>query len=736
MISEGPQPKWARFEGLRQVLIACLSPGDPASAHRDSTHLRLALEARARDCYGDLTMTRSHSPMWPLALLAVPACDPLVKRPTLPETDVADIIDVAPSESPSDAGAEVELTDVTDEISDTDEPSEDTEPPFICPWEDWSGGLSGGRVARIEFDPRVPGLAWSVSGGSLFRSIDDGLSWALVASELPGHLLAYPPDDVKSLIVGGDGLSISRDGGESFEPLALDGLETTALMLDPAIADRLWVGTNALGILRSDNEGETFAARNNGVGLVRVLSFAGFADVPDLILAGTVGLNDNLGVNDRGAILRTEDGGRAWTTVLEDARWTTDLEVCKSDPTRVFAAVRKGVRESRDRGLTWSSIPGLDALDVLEVKTDPSCETLWLSVYQKGIYRVTDTGRTVSGPMSQGLDLQHDHLAGQLGLHPLLDGVLLLGTHAGAFRTGNGGLRWQRVPAARGLLVTRLLEGPDRTYLASWGGGLWARTDAGWDRVASFTQDYLYSLSRLEGETLLIGGAASTWLGQDGDWRKLSGPVNVFDARALPDGSLLAAAQVTGLSRSSDGGVTWTPSNGGLTPWSTAAGTFIDTRTLIDLGDSRLLAGTRGRGVIRSDDLGLTWSLVDNILAQDAVLRLVSLETFVIALVEGKGLYRSLDRGETWSPLDLGPGTPDLRDLIHDHETGWLFAAQGRGPLIVSRDAGNTWETFSSYCGDAFDFSALTFSGRGPERRLVGALSGNRILAHRLGSPR
>ncbi len=642
------------------------------------------------------------------------------------EVRIDEVSDIAPE-------TVLDASDSEDTDEDRDLASEETESPFICPWLDASEGLSGGRVARIAFDPRVPGLAWSLSGGTLFRSIDDGLAWSETGGEVFGSLLAFPPEDVKSLIVAGDGLSISHDGGLSFEPLALSGLEITALMLDPAVPSRIWVGANALGILRSDNDGQSFAARTQGVPFSKVLSFAGFADTPDLILAGTVGLNPNLGVTDRGEILRTTDGGMSWTSVHTDARWVYDLEVCPTDESRVFAAVRDGIRISSDKGLTWGDVPSLDGFDVLDIEVEEDCETLWLSVYQRGVFRVTDEGATVHGPMALGLDLQMDRLAGQISRKPGSSDLLLLGTHAGAFRSDNGGLSWRRLAAARGLQPTRLLEAPSGLFLGTWGGGLWhleASETLTWDKVAGLPLDYLYSVSSLsrEADVLLASGTSSTWVG-DELWRPTVGPVNAFDALSVRvgDGDVwLVATQVGGVLRSDDAGETWTPFNDGLTAWSTSAGPLIDARTLARLGD-RVILGTRGRGLFFTDDLAPPWqpgaASGDN-LADDSVTKLLVANEVLYAVIEGKGLYRSDDRGESFRAVSTG--TADIRDLAFDKVSGTLFVAQGTGPILESRD-GNEFMPFIAYCGDSEAPSALGILHTPEGRSLIAVHPGNRV---------
>jgi photosystem II stability/assembly factor-like uncharacterized protein len=107
------------------------------------------------------------------------------------------------------------------------------------------------------------------------------------------------------LIGAEEGLFVSRDGGETFAPLPLDGEahRVQAVVFDPRNAERIYVGT-ADGFFISDDGGKSWDHRGAGLRLS--------------IVANAVMVNplnpDELYVGDQrqGGLFHSTDGGRSW----------------------------------------------------------------------------------------------------------------------------------------------------------------------------------------------------------------------------------------------------------------------------------------------------------------------------------------------------------------------------------------------------------------------------------------
>ncbi len=633
---------------------------------------------------------------------------------------------------------------------DTADPSDhadsgpDLRPPEPCPWHDWSDGLAGGRVDYAAFDPRLPGVALAASGGALARSVDDGAAFTLWGEGVTVRRLAFPPDDPKVVLAAtSTGLYRSEDSGRTFTQHALGGLLLHTILLHPALPQRVFAGTEGAGIMRSDDGGQSFRAVNVGVPRMLVYALAAPPDDPDLVLATGILQNDNYGPGGGGLVLRTTDSGLSWTTATTDAVWGYGLAFCPRDPERVVAAVRRGALISHDRGLTWERIAALEGFDVLDVQFPAdTCERLYVSAYQRGIFRVD--GGALSGPHMTGIDVEIGRFAPRLVPHPSDPDTLLLASHAGLFRSTDGAFTWTPIPAIAGLSMNGLAHHAGRSWLTTWGNGLWTRTAATpWQRVDTFPRDFAWLVAPLD-DLLVAGGANDVFIGdaRAETFTLVPGLYNATDAMILAStGELLVTSQVAGLMRSArptDPTVAWTPSNTGLSPFPTAAGTYIDARAILadPTRPGRLYLGLLGAGVAISDDDGATWRRPDNALSGDQVAALFAdLSKGVLrlyALVSGKGVWLSQDGGETWGASNQGLDTLTVFSLVHDEPSGRLFASELSGVIKVSDD-GLRFESFDAWClpVEGWGHLALT-EDDGGARWLVASTRGNRVIRHRI----
>lgn len=608
---------------------------------------------------------------------------------------------------------------------DTTEVDEaDAHEPDPCPWVDWSEGLVGGNVGYATFDPRVADQAWAGVGGQLVRSQDDGRGFDpwYAGDGVNVRELAFPDDDLKSLLAATTrGVIVSRDGGRTFAPHALGGLDVHALLLHPALPRRVFAAVDGVGVMRSDDGGETFRAVNVGVPRMIIEALAAPSDAPDVVLAAGILQNDSRGPGTGGLILRSDDGGARWQVVSDDAVWGTRLQFCPDDPRHVIAAVRRGALVSHDAGLTWDRIAPLGVRDVLDVDFAADCGRIYVSAYREGVFRLD--GDVLSGPLNGGFDIEIARFQGRLAASPGDRDVVLAATHTGLYRSHDGAMSWHLIDAAPGLAVIDLANDGTNTWLTTAGSGLWRRTEATpWQRVRALPRDFTW-LAAPRGDHLVVGSADDVWIADPAGttFALAPGLFNATDALQLDD-ELLVTSQVGGLMRSRDPTRSWTPSNGALEPFPTSAGTFIDARAIVRVGD-RLVMGLRGAGIAISDDAGATWALTTNALAHEQVVRLVVIDTTIYALAYGKGVWRTRDAGLTWDEVNAGLDSLAVMDLVS--ADGVLFAAE---PGAVKRLVGDRFESMAPWCLPLTNVAALSVQGPW----LVAAGAGNRIVRHPL----
>lgn len=279
---------------------------------------------------------------------------------------------------------------------------------------------------------------------------------------------------------------------------------------------------------------------------------------------------------------RSEDAGATWKWWSEEGRapWRNTCYELALDPDvkgRMWGAFSNvhdipngniimdrhraegpgGVCVSTDFGRTWqvasTDLPGAPATSiVLDPSSRKRARTLYVGVFDHGVFRSTDGGTTWES-RSEGLGSDANRRVCRVHLHP--DGTLFALVTArrrdgrfqpdgvGLYRSRDGGGRWECVTTGEGFLwpkdVTVDPDDSDTIYLGNCDanrdgrGGLWRTTNGGrtWKRLAREGSQHFgaYLHPRHEGwiyMTLTEGApGAGLWLSKDGgrSFRALEG---------------------------------------------------------------------------------------------------------------------------------------------------------------------------------------------------------------------
>jgi len=177
------------------------------------------------------------------------------------------------------------------------------------------------------------------------------------------------------------------------------------------------------------------------------------------------------------------------------------------------------------------------------------------------------------------------------------------------------------------------------------------------------------------------------------------------------------------LSRSEDGGETWTANRGILghptrNRWSPSRGGLLLHCVQLDPSDTeRMYVAVSGGGTFRTDDGGATWAPMNKDVEFDLVpdpypevgqcvhkLLLHPARPERLWQQNHCGVYRSDDRGDTWERLDgnglpsafgftimLDPADPDVAVVIPEKGYEYHYTVNGLG-VYRTRDSGRTWQ--------------------------------------------
>lgn len=386
-------------------------------------------------------------------------------------------------------------------------------------WSRRDAGLEEFSVRALANDPQNPETI--VAGGlsGVYRSTDDGKSWAKLSEHLNVESLAIDPRSSDRVYVGTWRQAWrTDDGGKNWKHIekgmVLD-TDVFAINIDSRNPDNVWLATCGW-VYGSADRGDNWTRFRDGFANRRIHSVEYDPMNPLSVYAGSVA-----------GLYRTVDGGKSWQCISEDDLVINVIGIHPERPERIILGTEgDGIYVSYDRGRTFQRFnEGLYNVRVPAVVADPVVKNrLYAAVMfggaASGIYRSNDGGKNWTR-------LSNTKLPEILSLivQEKSDVKFVAGTEKGFFWSRDGREWTQSAPLDLPLRVEKILQYNSLRLFAATAEGVFTSKDAGktWYRLGGAkdrTQDI--ALGRL-GEGRALYALTSTGLDVfDGErWRKV-----------------------------------------------------------------------------------------------------------------------------------------------------------------------------------------------------------------------
>jgi photosystem II stability/assembly factor-like uncharacterized protein len=486
-----------------------------------------------------------------------------------------------------------------------------------------SGGPAGARSIAVS---PLAGVAFLSANGGVYRTLDAGATWKLAGRGLPAgpaDALAVAASDPRTVYAyfNAAGLFRSQDGGGAWQrrTLPLNAGGVVALAVSPRTPRLLYLALSNGGFYRSADSGAHWTGFT-GISNVRALAAA------EPRASGTVYAGTGLAGGTLGGVWRSDDSGSTWSRQSQGlaALQATQVAVDPSQPDHLWAAIEGRVYRSFNRGVQWRAASPLPAATPPEAnvvrKLAVGASSQVFAATPQALWKSSDDGASWTLAFPPPGNFSSVRLIAVAS--PASAGLYL--EAQGVYRSTDGGASWQP-------------EGDPGLVCGS--GDL---------AVAPTSPEVLYA-----------GGSGKSYP-----------PYLCY--LALPP-------RVT---RSDDGGATWTDVSAGL------PGEFISALA-VDPRDPRIVYAGSGPssnllsdGVWKSTDGGGTWARAGAELADQPITALLasSLPGRIYAVVNTNRVFRSDDGGASWQGWSRNlHGTTILALTADPGDPSRIYAATANG---------------------------------------------------------
>jgi photosystem II stability/assembly factor-like uncharacterized protein len=454
---------------------------------------------------------------------------------------------------------------------------------FHLPWKTTDGGrtwspihdgmIDDSDVMSLLVDHATPGVMYASACSGIYRSDNGASQWKKIQG-IPytarrTHVIAQDPEHPGFVYAAtSEGLWKTSDAGTTWHRTTPENwVINTIVVPGTGRRGRVVIGTEQLGVLASDDDGEHFHDANAGFFHRQILALAADAAQPGHVLAVLA--------NAPEPVLLSGDGGNSWLPFspglraeqilrvyaapdgwwaslahgglvrydLQKNSWrrvgalTGEAAATAASPTHIrssritqsappqlgqvvndmafgseswFAATESGLLISTDQGATWAldAIGPITTPPLQSVRVSSSGEQIWAASL-RGIVASADGGKSWSW---RDLPFEADGPV-SLAVDRADENIVVCVAHNGLYISRDGGQSWQQAGAGLPATPVQDFAISGNVYLASMRtGGLYVSSDTGrtWTRLAGRLAEGFFSAMAADGDAGRIFAASAT----------------------------------------------------------------------------------------------------------------------------------------------------------------------------------------------------------------------------------
>ncbi|MFH0736230.1 MAG: choice-of-anchor A family protein [bacterium] len=257
-------------------------------------------------------------------------------------------------------------------------------------WE-YAGSFSSDEIVWVITRDKDGFLLTGTWGGKIYRSIDDGASWALLNGSMNvGYIWSIIVNNSNIFAATEKGVYYSSNNGTTWSLYSLANKDVRTLLVtnnNTVVYAGIW----GEGVFKSTDLGLTWTAKNEGLTFKAINSLA--ENGSGEMFAGTFG----------GGIYKSSDNAENWTKLNVGYDHVWSIGINSSD--EIFAATYgNGMYYSGDGGTTFSKQAGVSAPYIYSVTIDGG--NVFASAWNGGIYlyqNATESGWAQLGMVGFGV---------------------------------------------------------------------------------------------------------------------------------------------------------------------------------------------------------------------------------------------------------------------------------------------------------------------------------------------